>query len=218
MKTVPTSARDMWWAEQQKAEHGITIEYTNHIREGEEKKPGMLSDVKTIVKASKTADIINVVECKSYLGKQEKNGWWSIKQDDTKLAVFTFEEFKKSKWWDSYLTKVGSGFLNFDSSWMDSFSVESGDDYATVEFDMPTRKSVWWCSADIPTGNTVKCTLEINDSGGLYLEYGFMSYQASISDFIRAIKAMKVLERAGVEINGESELIVKLHLEDEVSE
>ena len=218
MKSVPTSARDMWWAEQQVAEHGITIEYTNYIREGKEKKSGMLSDVKTIVVASKTADIINVVECKSYLGKWNKNGWWSIKQDNTKLAVLTFEEFQKSKWWDTYLTKVGRLRLNFDSSFMDSFSVESGDNYATVEFDTPKRKSVWWCSSDIPTGDTVKCLLEINDSGELYLEYGFMSYQASMSDFIRAIKAMKVLERAGVEIDGESELIVKLHLEDEVSE
>lgn len=218
MKSVPTSARDMWWAEQQKAEHGITIEYINHIREGDEKKPSMLSDVKTIVSASKKQDLIVVIERKSFLDKQGQNGWWSIRQEDERLAVLTFAEFKESEWWDSYLTQVGRSRLNFDSSFMDSFSVEFGDNYSIVEFDMPTRKHVWWCSADVPTGDTVKCLLEINDSGELYLEYGSMSYQATMSDFIKAIKAMKVLERAGVEIDGESELIVKLHLKDEVSE
>lgn len=189
MKSEPESVRDMAWAIHQQAGNVITVEYRNADNEPSE---GALSHTEVNVIAWKYKDEIEVSRSTYRYKEPIKTGGWSLEGEHDTLARLSFEEFMASEWWEPYLAKTRT--LNFDSSWMDSFKVDADEDFAAVTFDAPEYKSVWWCSSDVPTGETVRCEVDVSIDGTVLMRFGGESEESTVAEFIEAVRMLRALE------------------------
>ena len=204
MKREPESVRDMAWAAQQQAGNAVTIE---HHDGGNEPSEGALSHAEVNVTAWEYKDEIEV--CRSTYRYEEplKTGGWSLEGEHETLARLSFEKFRASEWWEAYLAKTRG--LNFDSSWMDSFRVDADEDFAAVSFYAPEYRSVWWCSSDVPTGDTVRCEVDVSSDGTVLMRFDGESEESTVSDFIEAVRRLRAFDEAGVSLDDEGNVIVR---------
>lgn len=136
-----------------------------------------------------------------------KTGGWSLKGEHETLARLSLEEFMASEWWEPYIEKTK--YQNFDSSWMDSFNVDADEDHAEINFECPEFKKVWWCSSEVPSGRIAKCRVYVGSDGILYLKVKNEGEEANIIEFIEAFRRLRELERAGVSLDDEGNVIVR---------
>lgn len=204
MKREPESVRDMAWAAQQQAGNAITVEYRNADNEPSE---GALSHTEVNVTAWEYKDEIEVSRSTYRYKEPLKTGGWSLEGEHETLARLSFEEFMASEWWEPYLAKTRR--LNFDSSWMDSFKVDVDKNFAAVTFDVPEYKSVWWCSSDVPTGETARCEVDVSIDGTVLMRFGGESEESTVAEFIEAVRRLRALEEAGVSLDDEGNVVVK---------
>lgn len=204
MKREPENVRDMAWAARQQASNAVTVEWHDA---GNEPSEGALSSTEVNVTAWEHSDEIEV--CRSTYRYKEplKTGGWSLEGEHETLARQSFEEFKASEWWEPYLAKTRR--LSFDSSWMDSFKVEADEDFASVTFDAPEYKSVWWCSSDVPTGDTVRCEVDVSSDGTIFMRFDGESEESTVAEFIEAVRRLRAFEGAGVSLDDEGNIIVR---------
>lgn len=204
MKSKPESVRDMAWAAQQQAGNAITVEYRNA---GNEPSEGALSHTEVNVTAWEYKDEIEICRCTYRYKEPLKAGGWSLEGEHETLARLSFEEFMASEWWEPYLAKTRR--LNFDSSWMDSFKVDADEGHAKIDFGCPELEKVWWCSSEIPSGRIAKCRVYVGGDGILYLKFGKEDEEASIIEFIEAVRRLREFEMAGVSLDDEGNVIVR---------
>ena len=204
MKSKPESVRDMAWAAQQQASNAITIEYRNAMNDP---SVGALSHMEVNVTAWEYKDEIEVSRSTYHYKEPLKTGGWSLEGEHETLARLSLEEFMASEWWGPYLAKTRR--LNFDSSWMDSFKVDADEDFAAVTFDAPEYQSVWWCSSDVPTGETVRCEVDVSSDGTVLMRFDGESEESTVSEFIEAMRRLRALEEAGVSLDDEGNVIVR---------
>lgn len=204
MKREPESVRDMAWAAQQQAGNAVTVEWHDA---GNVPSEGALSNTEVNVTAWEYKDEIEVFRSTYRYKEPLETGGWSLEGEHETLANLSFDEFMASEWWEPYLAKTRR--LNFDSSWMDSFEVDADEDFAAVTFDAPEYKSVWWCSGDVPTGETVRCEVDVSSDGTVLMWFDGESEESTISEFIEAVKRLRALEEAGVSLDDEGNVIVR---------
>lgn len=204
MKREPESVRDMAWAAQQQASNAVTVEWHNA---GNEPSEGALSHTEVNVTAWEHKDEIEVSRSTYRYKEPLKTGGWSLEGEHETLARLSFEEFMASEWWEPYLAKTQR--LSFDSSWMDSFKVDSDEDFAVVTFDAPKYESVWWCSSDMPTGGTVRCEVDVSSDGTILMRLDGESEESTVSEFIEAVRRLSAFEEAGVSLDDERNVIVR---------
>lgn len=213
MSNEPKSIRDMAWAAQQQASNAVTVEFHDA---GNKPSEGALSHTEVNVTAYEYKDEIEVYRS-TYLYKEPiKTGGWSLEGEHGTLARLSFEEFRASEWWEPYLAKTKR--LNFDSSWMDSFKVDADEDFAAVTFDAPEYESVWWCSSDVPTGDTVRCEVDVSGDGTVLMRFDGESEESTVAEFIEAMRMLREFERAGVSLDHEGNVIVKRQHDEESGE
>ena len=204
MKREPESVRDMAWAAQQQAGNAVTIELHDG---GNEPSEGALSHAEVNVTAWEYKDEIEVYRSTYRYKEPLKTGGWSLEGEHETLARLSFEEFRASEWWEAYLAKTRG--LNFDSSWMDSFRVNADEDFAAVTFYAPEYRSVWWCSSDVPTGETVRCEVDVSSDGTVLMRFDGESEESMVSDFIEAVRRLRAFDEAGVSLDEEGNVIVR---------
>lgn len=204
MKREPESVRDMAWAAQQQASNAVTIE---HHDAGNDPSDGALSHAEVNVTAWEHRDEIEVFRSTYRYKEPLKNGGWSLEGEHETLARLSFEKFRASEWWEPYLAKTRR--LNFDSSWMDSFKVDADEDFAAVTFDAPEYMSVWWCSSDVPTGETVRCEVDVSSDGTVLIRFDGESEESTVSEFIKAVRRLRAFDEAGVSLDDEGNVIVR---------
>lgn len=204
MKREPESVRDMAWAAQQQAGNAVTVEWHD---DGNEPSEGALSNTEVNVTAWEYKDEIEVYRSTYRYKEPLKTGGWSLEGEHETLARLSFEEFRASEWWEPYLAKTRR--LNFDSSWMDSFKVDADEDFAAVTFDAPEYKSVWWCSSDVPTGETVRCEVDVSNDGTVLMRFDGESEESIVSEFIEAVRRLRAFDEAGVSLDDEGNVIVR---------
>lgn len=204
MKREPESVRDMAWAAQQQAGSAITVEYRNADNEPSE---GSLRRTEVNVTAWEYKDEIEISRSTYRYKEPLKTGGWSLEGEYKTLARLSFDEFMASKWWEPYLAKTRR--LNFDSSWMDSFEVDADEDFAAVTFDVPEYKSVWWCSSDVPTGETARFEVDVSSDGTVLMRFGGESEESTVAEFIEAMRRLREFEEAGVSLDDEGNVVVK---------
>lgn len=204
MKSEPESVRDMAWAANQHAGNAITIEYRNFMSDP---SVGALRRTEVNVTAWECKDEIEVSRSTYRYKELLKTGWWSLESEHETLARLSFEEFMASEWWEPYLAKTRR--LNFDSSWMDSFKVDADEDFAAVTFDAPEYQSAWWCSSDVPTGETVRCEVDVSIDGTVLMRFGGESEESTVAEFIEAVRMLRALEEAGVSLGDVGNVVVK---------
>ena len=204
MKMEPESVRDMAWAAQQQASSAVTVEYHNA---GNDPSEEALSHAEVNVTAWEHRDEIEVFRSTYRYKEPLKNGGWSLEGEHETLARLSFEKFRASEWWEPYLAKTRR--LNFDSSWMDSFKVDADEDFAAVTFDAPEYKSVWWCSSDVPTGETVRCEVDVSSDGTVLMRFDGESEESTVSEFIEAVRRLRAFDEAGVSLDDEGNVIVR---------
>lgn len=135
IKKFPENARDMWWAQEQ-ASGTVKVLYEDAKNTSEE---GALSSTEVSVIPSRNDDVIEVVKKLWYYAHKDEGTWgWPLRSEVEWSHNMTFDEFRDSEWWELYL-KNTTGF-NFDSSWMDSFSVVGGTEDRYVEAFIKTDK------------------------------------------------------------------------------
>lgn len=204
MINEPKSVRDMAWAAQQQAGNAITVEYRNADNEP---SVGALSHTEVNVTAWEYKDEIEVFRSTYRYKEPLKTGGWSLEGEHETLARLSFEEFKASEWWEPYLAKTRR--LSFESSWMDSFKVKADEDFAAVTFDAPEYKSVWWCSSVVPTGDTVRCEVDVSSDGTVLMRFDGESEESTVIEFIEAVRRLREFEMAGVSLDDEGNVIVR---------
>lgn len=198
-KTKPESTRDMWWAQQQMA-GDINIE---HIRYDGEPEEGAICSVDVSVCTYKNVDLINVSKGLWYYGhKEDGKVGWPLRNEEEWSKKMTFNEFRASEWWMPYLEKTKN--INFDSSWMDSMRVEHdyGDDYAEISLRLPVYNRVWWCSSEIPTGNTVEYFVYVCSDGTMGIRRdNEQAVEQTMNEFIEAVRFANIARELGVSIS-----------------
>lgn len=204
MKSKPESVRDMAWAARQQAGNAITIECRDAMNDP---SVGALSHTEVNVTAWEYKDEIEVRRSTYRYKEPLKTGGWSLEGEHETLARLGFEEFTASEWWEPYLAKTRR--LNFDSSWMDSFKVDTDEDHAKIDFECPELEKVWWCSSEVPSGRIAKCRVYVGGDGILYLKFGKEDEEASIIEFIEAVRRLREFEMAGVSLDDEGNVIVR---------
>lgn len=204
MVNEPKSVRDMAWAARQQASNAVTVEWHDA---GNEPSEGALSNTEVNVTAWEYKDEIEVCRSTHRYKEPLKTGGWSLESEHETLARLSFEEFMASEWWEPYLAKTRR--LSFDSSWMDSFDVDSDEDHAEINFECPELEKVWWCSSEVPSGRIAKCRVYVGGDGILYLKFGKEDEEAGIIEFIEAVRRLREFERAGVSIDDEGNVIVR---------
>ena len=204
MKMEPESVRDMAWAAQQQASNAVTIERHDA---GNDSSYGALNHAEVNVTAWEYKDEIEVYRSTYRYKEPLKTGGWSLDGEHETLARLSFEEFRTSEWWEPYLAKTRG--LNFDSSWMDSFRVDADEDFAAVTFYAPEYRSVWWCSSDVPTGETVRCEVDVSSDGTVLMRFDGESEESMVSDFIEAVRRLRAFDEAGVSLDEEGNVIVR---------
>ena len=204
MKREPESARDMRWAQEQAA-GTVKVVYEDAKNTPEE---GALHSTEVSVRPSRYDDFIEVRKENCYYGHRDEGRWgWPIHPETEWSRKMPFEEFRSSEWWEPYLERTRR--LNFDSSWMDSFKVDAEEDFAAVTFDVPEYKSVWWCSSDVPTGETVRCEVDVSSDGTVLMRFDGESEESTVSEFIEAVRRLRAFEEAGVSLDDEGNVIVR---------
>lgn len=203
MSGEPASVRDMKWAASQMAGSSVIIE---HHYDGNRPSEGALSHTEVGVRASVSEDMVEVRRS-TYRYKEPLGMGWSLEGEHETLARLTFDEFRASEWWEPYLAKTRR--LSFDSSWMDSFEVETDEGYVEVTFGLPERERVWWCSGDVPNGRVQRCRACVGSDGVLYLEVGKEGEEAGISEFVEAVRRLRALEEAGVSLDDEGNVVIR---------
>ena len=68
---------------------------------------------------------------------------------------------------------------------------------------------MWWCSAPVPTGDMIPCEVSIDLGGDLYLKFGDDVANAHIAQFVKAMKLIDRMERAGVTIDDDGTITMK---------
>ena len=202
--TEPTSVRDMVWVQRQKVESDICV---SRVDSGGEPREGGLSSTSTHVRARLGHDDVVVFERSTYYRDRDEHGWWNMRVEDKRGTTLTFDQFRKSEWWAPYLDKVKG--CNCDSSWMDSIQVSRDEQHVEVELSIPEERDVWWCSAPVPTGDMIPCEVSIDLGGDLYLKFGDDVANAHIAQFVKAMKLIDRMERAGVTIDDDGTITMK---------
>lgn len=204
IKHVPDSARDMWWAQQQAAGHAKVM-YEDSKNTPEE---GALSSTEVSVRPCRNHDLIEVRKELDYYGHKDENSWgWPIHAEVEWSREMTFNEFRASEWWDTYLER--SKNLNFDSSWMDSFNVDCDDSCAEVMFDKPDYKKVWWCSRDVPTGYTTSYSVLVCNDGTVSITRGNdKTVERTVDEFLDAVEFFERASKLGVSIDDDGTITI----------
>lgn len=203
MKSKPESVRDMAWADRQRS-GAVNVEFD---KVADEPSEGKLSDVAVRVIPNEHKNVVRINRERSYFDHQSGNGWWSMRVEREPIAELSFEEFKDSEWWGPYIEKTK--YQNFDSSWMDSFNVDADEDHAEINFECPEFKKVWWCSSEVPSGRIAKCRVYVGSDGILYLKVENEGEEASIVEFIEAVRRLREFEMAGVSLDDDGNVIVR---------
>lgn len=203
MVNEPKSVRDMAWADRQRSD-AVSVEFE---KVSDVPSEGKLSGVAVKVVPDEYKNVVRIERERSYFGHRSGNSWWSMRVEREPIAELSFEEFRDSEWWGPYIEKTK--YQNFDSSWMDSFDVDSDEDHAEINFECPELEKVWWCSSEVPSGRIAKCRVYVGGDGILYLKFGKEDEEASIVEFIDAVKRLREFERAGVSLDDEGDVIVR---------
>lgn len=203
-KTEPESARDMWWAQQQMA-GDVRVEYERQEGEPEE---GALHSVVVSVGPHDTRDEVEVTKERWYYDRRkEGSSGWPLRCDTEWSRKMTFGEFRASGWWETYLEKTKN--LEFDSSWMDSFQVDCQEKYVVVTFDVPCYQRVWWCSSEIPTGDTTPYSVYVCDDGTMGVTRGNEpTVERTVDEILEAIKLADSMEEHGVSISEDGTITI----------
>ena len=208
MKQEPTCVRDMIWINRQKAGNSTCVQY----EKGEEPNKGALCNTEIDV-IPYSNDKIKVEQVKYYYDSPAQHGGWQLKEEFETLETLTFEEFRKSKWWDAYLQKVKT--YNCDSSWMDDNNTLVDEYGCTAQFKVPQYKSVWWCSSDVPSGNVLPCEVCVSYDGTICVTVDNESVEFEASEVVEKLRKLEYLERAGVSLNDDGDVVVKVSNNDE---
>lgn len=203
MVNEPKSVRDMAWADRQRS-GSVIVELEKVSNEPSE---GKLSDVAVKVVPDEYKNVVRIKRERSYFDHRSGNSWWSMRVEREPIAELSFEEFRDSEWWGPYIEKTK--YQNFDSSWMDSFDVDSDEDHAEINFECPELEKVCWCSSEVPSGRIAKCRVYVGGDGILYLKFGKENEEASIVEFIEAVRRLREFEMAGVSLDDEGNVIVR---------
>lgn len=203
MKKEPGSVRDMAWADRQRS-GSVNVEFE---KVADVPSEGKLSGVAVRVVPDELKNVVRIERERSYFDHRSGNSWWSMRVEREPIAELSFEDFRDSEWWGPYIEKTK--YQNFDSSWMDSFDVDSDEDHAEINFECPELEKVWWCSSEVPSGRIAKCRVYVGGDGILYLKFGKEDEEASIIEFIDAVRRLREFERAGVSIDDEGNVIVR---------
>ena len=203
MKQEPTCVRDMHWINRQKAGNSTCVQYES----GEEPREGALCHTEIDVIPAYLGDEIRIKRAKYYYDRPAQHGGWHLKSEFETLQTLTFEEFRKSKWWDTYLRKVDT--YNCDSSWMDDTSTDVDEDGCVVQFKVPEYKSVWWCSSDVPSGRVLPCEVCVSYDGTICVTVDNESVEFEASEIVEKLKTLDTLERAGVSLNDDGDVVIK---------
>ena len=204
MKHEPTCVRDMRWINRQKAGNSTCVQY----EKGEEPREGALCNTEIDVIPVYLGDKIRIERAKYYYDKPTQLGGWRLRSEFETIETLTFEEFRKSKWWDTYLQKVN--VYNCDSSWMDDTSTDVDEDGCVVQFKVPEYKSVWWCSSDVPSGRVLSCQVCVAFDGTVCVTVGDKSVEFEASEVVEKLRTLDTLERAGVSLNDEGNVVIKV--------
>lgn len=210
MKQEPTCVRDMRWINRQKAGNSTCVQY----EKGEEPSKGALcsTEIDVIPMSEYAGDKVKVERVKYYYDKPSQKGGWQLKGEFETLETLTFEEFRKSKWWETYLQKVRT--YNCDSSWMDDTSTDVDEDGCVVQFKIPEYKSVWWCSSDVPSGKVLLCEVGVSYNGTVWVVVDNESVEFEASEVVDKLRKLEALERAGVSLNDDGDVIVRVNKDD----
>lgn len=205
-KAEPESALDMWWAHEQIA--GDVVVEAEKAGNGPEE--GALDGVETIVVALKYDDKITVKKCSMYYDHQhEDSGLWSIRTEVEWSRKMSFEEFRESEWWETYLEKTK--VCNFDSSWVGSMTLDGSPDdgYVYTTFLVPEYKKVWWCSSEVPTGDTERYEVIVYDEGRVRLSRGEdQTVELTIDEIMDAIELANSMRENGVSIDDDGTITI----------
>lgn len=203
MVNEPKSVRDMAWADRQRS-GSVNVEFEKVAAVPSE---GKLSGVAVRVVPDERKNVVRIERERSYFDHRSGNIWWSMRVEREPIAELSFEDFRGSEWWGPYIEKTK--YQNFDSSWMDSFKVKADEDFAAVTFDAPEYKSVWWCSSDVPTGDTIRCEVDVSSDGTVLMRFDGESEESTVAEFIEAVRRLREFEKAGVSLDDEGDVIVR---------
>lgn len=210
-KEFPESARDMWWAQEQTAGN-VKAVYENAENEPEE---GALSSIDVSVRPSRYDDVIEIRKEAWYFGRRDEGrSGWPLRMEVEWSRKMTFEEFRASEWWGPYLERTRS--LNFDSSWMDSFQVDNDpvDGYVDVSMRLPEEKRVWWCSSEVPTGDSVEYFVYVCKDGTVGMTRGKeKTIEMSIDEFLDAARFAERAHELGVSISDEGTITIEKEID-----
>lgn len=148
----------MLWIDRQRTS-SVRVRYES----GELPSPGALCNTETNVLPDPCKDVVKIEKVKYYYDTPLRQGGWSLRTELDTVETLTFEEFKQSKWWETYLQRVSKH--NCDSSWMDYCNTLVDENGCIAQFKIPEYKSVWWCSSDIPSGNVITCEVCVSYDG-----------------------------------------------------
>lgn len=207
-KSEPESALDMWWAHEQRS--GDVVVETEKAG-NDHPEEGALDRVETIVVAFKYDDKITVKKRSMYYDHQhEDSGWWSIRTEVEWSRKMSFEEFRESEWWETYLEKTDG--CNFDSSWVGSMTLDGSPDdgYVYTTFLVPEYKNVWWCSSEVPTGDTERYEVIVYDEGLVRLSRGEdHTVELTIDEIMDAIELANSMRENGVSVDENGTITIK---------
>ena len=206
MKQEPTCVRDMRWINRQKAGDSTCVQY----EKGEEPSKGALcnTEIDVIPMSEYAEDKVKIERVKYYYDKPGQNGGWQLRGEFETLETLTFEEFRKSKWWEEYLRKVST--YNCDSSWMDDSNTLVDEYGCTAQFKVPEYKSVWWCSSDVPSGKVLPCEVCVSYEGTICVAVGNDSVEFEASEVVDKLRKLETLERTGVSLNDDGNIVIQV--------
>lgn len=203
-KVKPESARDMWWAQQQ-ASGSIKVLYKSTKNTPEE---GALSSTEVSVRPSGYDDAIEVRKELWYYGRKDKEVLgWPMRMEVEWSRKMSFEEFRASEWWEPYLEHTSN--LNFDSSWKDSFQVDYQEGYVEAMFDKPDYKKVWWCSGEVPTGDTTAYSVYVCGDGAMGITRGKEhTVERTVDEFLEAVRFVDRAHELGMSISEDGTITI----------
>lgn len=205
-KTEPTCVRDMQWICRQRSSYETCVQYEN----GDQPKEGALShtEIDVMPMSQYAGDKVKITQAKYYYDKPGEHGGWQLRGEFKTLETLTFEEFRQSRWWNEYSHRVSA--YNCDSSWMDDTSTDVDEDGCVVQFKIPEYKSVWWCSADVPSGKVLPCEVCVSYDGTVCVTVDNKSVEFEASEVVEKIRKLEALERAGVCLDDDGNIVIQV--------